>query len=602
MAAATASRKTDQAESPAAWPPLPAALRRAEPAPGAPIRLLAAAGAMPGARLPLAMADVVAVLWTRALKFDAADPNWPDRDRFVLSDDHDALLQDALLRLTGEAPAPAATPREHGHPGSHGQGVAIAIGLALAERMLAARFGRSLADHRTWVVTAEPDLASGLGHEAISLAGELRLGRLAVLHDAGQAPIADLAKRFHAAGWAVRTTDGHDPAAIAAALAFAVRSRRPSLICCHTSPAAAAPSALAAEDTGDRWRAASQRGATARRAWLKRLAQHPQRPDFERALHGRRPDEWRDILAALPPRGAGSPGASTASENRRVLDALLAAVPEMLTSATSPAPAAARATGHDAYRSRRLGFGAREHGMAAAMNGLALHGGWLPVGRTAAGDALRPALRQAALLRRQVIHLLTADDAPGTQGPPHTENLASLRAIQGVLVFRPADAAETFAAWELALRRADAPSVIVLSDQPAPPLPRAIAAPGHGSPTSRGGYLVIEPAERRAVTLIATGPEVAVALQAQAALAAEGFAVAVVSLPCWELFARQDAAYRSRVLGTAPRIGIETACGFGWERWLGSDGRFIGSAAADAHFSIPPDAVIEAVRAVAARI
>jgi transketolase len=573
------------------------------PPAGEAIRRLAA---IDGAHPKLTMADVVGLLWTTLLKFDAADPGWPDRDRFVLCADPGGLLLRTLLRLTGHASAdhPAGFPPIQIKGGPNGQALATTIGLALAERMLAARFGRSLVDHRTWVVASEPDLGGGLSHEAICLAGELRLGRLAVLYDATDAPPTDLAKRFNAAGWAVRDIGGHDTAAVASALSFAQRGRRPSLIVCrthesgHATPLAPRADTVAKlpEDLLRGWSKAGQRGAAARRAWLKRLAQHPLRAEFERAQSGRRPDEWRDAVAALRPDGTS-----------HALDALLQAVPELL-GCTADRAAETPAHGHDPYRARRLGFGRREHGMAAAMNGMALHGGWLPVGRSpaCASDALRPALRLAAITRQQVIHLVTpSDQETGEDRPaqPPAEHLAGLRAIPDVMVFRPADAAETIECWELALRRADGPCVIFLPDQPVPPLPRA----GTDNHTARGGYVLIEPAERRRATLIATGPEVAVALAAQAALAADGLPVAVVSLPCWEAFAAQDDAYRALVLGSAPRIGIEAACGFGWERWLGTEGRFIGSTGMGApaglynHFGITPDTVIAAVRALAGR-
>jgi transketolase len=601
MAATAPRAEPARTDAPPSWQLLARGTGRAAgvggPPAGEAIRRLAVPSDRPAPGI--AMADVVGLLWTTLLKFDAADPGWPDRDRFVLCGDPGGLLLRTLLGLTGHAGAdhPAGFPPSQIEGGPNGQALATAIGLALAERMLAARFGRSLVDHRTWVVVSEQDLAGGLSHEAICLAGELRLGRLAVLYDAADAPPGDLAKRLNAAGWAVRDIGGHDTAAIASALSFAQRSHRPSLIVCRTHDAGrttprADTIAHLPEDLLRGWAKAGQRGAAARRAWLKRLAQHPLRAEFERAQSGRRPDEWRDALAALRPDGTS-----------QALDALLQAAPELL-GCTAETPA----HGHDPYRARRLGFGRREHGMAAAMNGIALHGGWLPVGRspTCASDALRPALRLAAITRQQVIHLVTpSDQQTGEDRPaqPPAEHLAGLRAIPDVMVFRPADAAETIECWELALRRADGPCVIFQPDRTLPPLPRA----GADNQTARGGYVLIEPAERRRATLIATGPEVAVALAAQAMLAADGLPVAVVSLPCWEAFAAQDDAYRALVLGSAPRIGIEAACGFGWERWLGTEGRFIGSTGMSGpsglynHFGITPDTVIAAVRALAGR-
>ena len=593
--------------------------------------------------LPMGMADAATVLWTRFHAFDAADPRWPDRDRFVLSAGHGAMLLYALLHLTGhdgmgiaelqrfrQLHSPAAGHPEFGeHPaietttGPLGQGIGTAVGMALAERLMAARFGRSLVDHRTWVIASDGDLMEGISHEAASLAGHLRLDKLTVLWDdnevsidghTGLAHSDDQLKRFAAYGWAVRRVDGHDEAQVAAALSLALRSKKPMLIACRTviglgaptnagsaarhgaplgeAEAQAAKAALGwsyapfmvPDGVAEQWRAAGARGARRRRAWLKRLARHPQRAEFERVMAGQLPGNFHETVAALRAELAETrPRLATRAASRRVLEALVPALPELvggsadltgsnLTQVKGMAPVVA-----GGYGGRYVHYGIREHGMAAAMNGMALHGGVIPYGGTffVFSDYMRPALRLAALMRRRVIHVMTHDSIGlGEDGPTHqpVEHLASLRAMPNLFVFRPADAVETAECWDLALRRADGPSLLVLSRQALPAL-RADAAENR---CARGGYVLAEADGPRRATLIATGSEVAIAMAARAALAGEGLPVAVVSLPCWELFAAQDRTWREGVLGGAPRIGVEAGSGFGWERWLGSDGVFIG--------------------------
>ncbi len=579
------------------------------------------------AGLPLGMADAATVLWTRFHSYDAADPQWPDRDRFVLSAGHGAMLLYALLHLTGHEGmgvaelqrfrrlhSPAAGHPAYGeHPaieattGPPGQGVATAVGMALAERMLAARFGRSLVDHRTWAIACDADLTAGVSHEAACLAGELRLERLTVLWDDSRAAETaedaacagdDVLRRFAACGWAVKRVDGHDAAQVTAALSMALRSRKPTLIACRTalgldepgSPATVRaalgwdhPPFAVPEGLAVHWRAAGLRGARRRRGWLKRLARHPQRAEFERVMAGQPPAGLHEVLAALRATlAAEAPSVPTRAASRRVLEALLPVVPELAggaadpTGATMTQPRGAMPVAPGSYSGRFVRYGAREHGMAAAMNGMALHGGVIPFGGAllAFSDALRPALRLAAMMRRRVIHVLTHDGIGlGEDGATHqpVEHLAGLRALPNLFVFRPADAMETAECWDLALRRADGPSVLALSRQTLPALRRDAGE----NRCARGGYVLAEADGPRRATLIATGSEVAIALAARDLLAAEGIAVAVVSLPCWELFARQEAGYRAGVLGGVPRIGIEAASSFGWERWLGASGAFI---------------------------
>ena len=622
--------------------------------------------------LPMGMADVATVLWTRFLKFDAADPHWPDRDRFVLSGGHGSMLLYALLHLTGHAgmeteqlrrfrqlhSAAAGHPEYGEHPaietttGPLGQGFATAVGMAIAERMLAARYGRSLVDHRTWVFAGDGDLMEGISHEAASLAGHLRLDRLCVLFDDNNISIDgdtslscsdDVLRRFTALGWATRRINGHDPEEIASALSWATRSRKPTLIACrtiiglgaptkagtagvHGAPLGAAEAAAAKQALGWTaapfeipeeialpWREAGQRNAGTRRTWLKRLTRHPMRAEFERTQAGKLPESWHHAMAAYKAEIAESkPKLATRQSSQKALEVLVPAIPELvggsadLTGSNLTLVKAMGSVTPGQFGGRYIHWGVREHGMAAAMNGIALQRGLIPYGGTffVFTDYLRPALRLAALMRQRVIHVLTHDSIGlGEDGPTHqpVEHLASLRAMPNLLVLRPADALETAECWEIALRNADGPSALVLSRQALPALRTSAAE----NSSARGGYVLAEANGPRAATLIATGSEVSIAMQARDSLAAEGIEVAVVSLPSWELFGRQSEEYRANVLGEAPRFGIEAAGGFGWERWLGQDGVFIGlngfgaSAPAEVlyeHFGITPAAIGAAVK------
>ncbi|WP_419730565.1 transketolase-like TK C-terminal-containing protein [Lichenicola sp.] len=619
------------------------------------------------------MEAAAAVLWSRFLRFDVADPRWPDRDRFVLSSGRFMPLLRALLRLTGHEDVGARC--GHGqHPaietavGPPGQGFATAVGMAMAERALAGRFGRTLVDHRTWVLACESDLAAGVSLEAAALAGQMRLDKLVVLFDAhaandeamqagasgGSGPEA--MTRFAACGWAVRRVDGSDPEAIAAAIAGALRVRRPTLIACHAgSQPAPAPADHELPHSSDAWLGIGMRGAGARRGWLRRLARHRLRQEFERAGRAVLPATWQQAwtqswtrsqatqppghqpgqpaglqqelsrMMATPP--APGPVAGTLAAGRQGLALLCGLLPEMVTLHSSAGagvggglPDTLRAMGLADRPARHLACGVQEHGMAALTNGLSLHGGLRPVlgASFVSIDRMRPALRLAALMGQPVIYLLTDDGlALGEDGAgwQPVEQLASLRAMPDVSVFRPADTAEVVACWELALRHTGGPSLIALCPRP---LPQTQAQPpaqsswngsrpaaGSRIGCARGAYVLSPASGPRQVTLIATGPEVAVALAAQALLEESGVAVAVVSLPCWELFSAQPASYRDDVLGEVPRIGIEAASGFGWERWLGQGGVFIGmdgfgaAASADTlyrHFGITPEAVAARVR------
>jgi transketolase len=626
--------------------------------------------------MPMGMADVATVLFTRFLKFDAADPSWPDRDRFVLSAGHGSMLIYALLHLTGTGNLGiddlkafrqwgSRTPGhpEYGHTlgvetttGPLGQGLATAVGMALAERLAAARFGEDLVDHYTYVIAGDGCLMEGISHEAISLAGHLGLSKLIVLFDDNSISIDgatslscsdDQLARFAASGWSVRRVDGHDPAAVEEAIAIERETSRPSLIACrtvigfgapnrqgtekvHGAPLGADEAAAARQALGwphpafhvpepvlAAWRAAGTRGWRQHAAWKARLSQAS--PAAREALGRERPAVPASCRAALERLvaefAAEKPKIATRQASQRVVDAIVPAFPALvggsadlthsnLTKAKSHKPV----TPGD-FSGGYVHYGIREHGMAAAMNGLALHGGFVPYGGTflAFADYNRPAIRLAALMSQRVIHAMTHDSIGlGEDGPTHqpVEHVASLRAIPNVLVFRPADAIETAEAWACALAAENRPSVLCLSRQALP----AFRTQESDNRTARGAYVVVEPEGGRDVTLIATGSEVSLALEASCRLAGEGIRAAVVSAPCLDLFREQDAAYRAAVLGTAPRVGVEAGLDTDWARWLGPDGIFIGmtgfgaSAPAEVlfrEFGITADAVAEAGRRLA---
>jgi transketolase len=593
--------------------------------------------------MPMGMADVTTVLFNRFLKFDPADPAWPDRDRFVLSAGHGSMLLYALLHLTGYGQVTleeiknfrqwgAATPGhpEYGHTqgvetttGPLGQGLATAVGMALAERLLAARFGAGLVDHYTYVLAGDGCLMEGISHEAMSLAGHLRLNRLIVLFDDNRISIDgatslscsdDQIARFKAAGWWVESVDGHDAEAVAEVIAAAREADRPAFIACrtvigygapskqgtegaHGSPLGAADIAAARAAFGwpaapfevpapvrAAWADAGARGGAARAAWEGRLAAAPDQAAFMAAQAGEVSADAQGALAGITARFADeAPKIATRQASKLVLDALAPAMPNLLggsadlthsnlTHAKGQAPVRP-----GEFAGSYIHYGIREHGMAAAMNGIALHGGFVPYGGTflAFSDYSRPAIRLAALMGIRVIHVMTHDSIGlGEDGPTHqpVEHVPSLRNIPNLLVFRPADAVETAEAWGCALASRHSPSVLCLTRQAVAPLDRRQATAG----VAEGAYVLREPETGRDVTLIATGSEVGIALAAADLLAVDGIDAAVVSAPCFEIFARQPLAYRRAVLGTAPRIGVEAAVEGSWMRWLGEDGAFVG--------------------------
>ncbi|HLZ83406.1 MAG TPA: transketolase [Caulobacteraceae bacterium] len=625
--------------------------------------------------MPMGMADVATVLFTRFLKFDPEIPGWPDRDRFVLSAGHGSMLLYSLLHLTGYPGMTigeierfrqlgSKTPGhpEHGHTvgvetttGPLGQGLGASVGMALAERMLAARFGAELVDHHTYVVAGDGCLMEGISHEAIDLAGHLRLGRLIVLWDdngisidgpTSLATSTDQVKRFAASGWHVQAIDGHDPSAIARALRKAKADPRPSMIACRTTIGFGAPtkagtegahgSALGpAEVAATRealgwphapfvvpaeilatWRKAGRPGARARAAWEERLAASPARERFADALAGRLPAQVEiDLMAHAAELVESRPNIATRKASENALNVINAATDLTvggsadLTHSNFTITKGMTSVTADDFTGRYIRYGVREHGMAAAMNGLAVHGGFVPYGGTflVFADYARGAIRLAALMKQRVIYVLTHDSiGVGEDGPTHqpVEHLASLRAMPNLIVMRPADAVETAECYAAALAERNAPSALALSRQNLPTL--RLAADGVNR-SARGAYVLREARGRRAATLLATGSEAHIAVAAAETLATEGVDVAVVSMPSWELFERQPQAYQDEVLGDAPRIGVEAALRFGWDRWIGPEGVFVGMAgfgesapggALFAHFGLTAEAVAAAARAV----
>ncbi len=595
--------------------------------------------------MPMGMADVATVLWTKFLKYDAARPDWADRDRFVLSAGHGSMLLYSLLHLTGFK---AMTMKEienfrqwgsktPGHPeyghtpgvetttGPLGQGLATAVGMAMAERSLAARYGADLVDHRTWVVAGDGCLMEGVSHEAISLAGRLKLAKLTVLFDDNNVTIdgaatisetGDQMARFKAAGWAVKAVDGHDQGAIRRAMAWAIKQDKPSLIACRTKISKGAgakeadphshgytlfdkeavdaraamgwtlPPFEMPDDVVKAWRAAGRKGGRARRAWELRAKASPQREALHRALRGEFTEDAFDGLEAHIAALASSPSANaTRVWSGEALERLVPAIPEMiggsadLTGSNNTQVKGAKAFDHPDYAGGYVHYGVREHGMAAAMNGMAVHGGVIPFSGTflAFADYSRPAIRLGALMGARVIHVMTHDSIGlGEDGPTHqpVEHLAALRAIPNLLVFRPADGIETAECWRAALEHRQTPSIMALSRQKTPAVR---LAPADRNLSAHGAYELAAATGDAQVSLFASGTEVAIALGARDMLQAAGIGCRVVSTPCWELFETQGADYRTEVIGGSPvRIAVEAGVRQGWERFIGEDGGFIG--------------------------
>ena len=626
--------------------------------------------------LPMGMADVATVLFSRFLKFDPFAPDWPDRDRFVLSAGHGSMLLYSLLYLTGypdigiddirrfrQLGSPCAGHPEYGHAagietttGPLGQGISNAVGMALAERILNTRFGDALVDHRTYVIASDGDLMEGVSHEAISIAGHLRLSKLIVLFDNNHISIdgptslsetGDQRKRFEAAGWNTDACDGQDAADVYRALAGAQSSDRPVMIACKTTIGFGAPTkagtakahgeALGADEVaGARknlswpfppftipddiladWREIGQRGKVAREEWLARKSGNKAK-EFD-ALLGELPAALAPAILQLKRKlSEEKPSIATRKASETALDVINPIV-------TNTIGGSADLTGSNNTRSkdmspikpgdysgRYIHYGVREHGMAAAMSGMSLHGGIIPYGGTflVFSDYCRPSIRLASLMGIRVVYVMTHDSIGlGEDGPTHqpVEQLAALRAIPNLLVFRPADAVETAECWDIALHEKKRPSLLALTRQN---LPTVRVAHQDDNLCARGAYELADAAGAR-VTFLATGSEVEIALKARELLAAERIPARVVSMPCLDLFEEQSSEYRQTILGPGTaKVAIEAASPMGWERYTGPHGKFVGMHTFGAsapykdvykHFHITPEAAVEAAKAALAQ-
>jgi len=625
--------------------------------------------------LPMGAADIATVLFTRFLKFDATAPHWADRDRFILSAGHGSMLLYSLLHLTGYEDITIDEikrfrqlgSRTAGHPeygfaagiemttGPLGQGIATSVGMALAERLLAAQFGDKIVDHHTYVLASDGDLMEGISQEAVALAGHLKLGKLIVLYDDngisidGPLSLSDSTnqlKRFEASNWHVMGVDGHDPAAIAAAIEAAKSDERPSLIACRTIIGFGAPkkqgtsgvhgSPLGAEeiaaarqalgwtdepfvipaDVRDMWRIAGIRACKQRRAWEEAVEalDLETRAEFERRLRGDLPAGFGGAIQKLKEKIAKErPKIATRVASQNALEVINTVVPETVGGSADLTPSNnTRAGGLKEvtptdYSGRYIHYGIREHGMAAAMNGIALHKGFIPYGGTFLifSDYCRPSIRLSALMHQRVVYVMTHDSIGlGEDGPTHqpVEQLASLRAVPNLLVMRPADAMETAECWQIALEHKTGPSLLALTRQNLPLLRQAADAENL---SARGAYEIAPVDGDAEVVIFASGSEVEIAVAAKDLLDKSGHKTRVVSVPCFELFEQQSAEYRSQVLGTEKiRVAIEAAVSMGWERFIGADGIFIGMHGFGAsgpyqelykHFGITADAAVEAV-------
>jgi transketolase len=626
--------------------------------------------------LPMGAADIATVLFTQFLKFDPADPAWPDRDRFVLSAGHGSMLLYAVLHLLGYPAMTideikrfrrlgSLTPGhpEHGHTpgvetttGPLGQGLANAVGMAIAERHLAALFGPEIVNHRVYVLASDGDLMEGLSQEAIALSGHLMLNKLIVFHDDNGISIdgplrltdsVDQVRRFAAAGWAASRIDGHDPDAIAAAIEAAQGSDRPSLIACRTTIGFGAPtragsekshgSPLGAEEIAGarqqlgwsaapfevpadilaQWRTAGQRGNDERAAWTDRVERLPAaaRGEFQRRIAGTlAPERMVAAIDTLKRNLAVAPQeVATRRASEIALEELVPAIPELmggsadLTGSNNTRPIGMAVFSNDDHSGRFIHYGVREHAMAAAMNGMALHGGIIPYSGTflVFSDYCRPALRLAALMGLRVIHVMTHDSIGlGEDGPTHepVEHLAALRAMPNLTVFRPCDAVETAECWQLALEALQNPSVIALTRQNLPQMRRERSDENR---CAAGAYEIVPaPHGKPTVSLFATGSEVSIAAEARQILGDRGVPTRVVSVPCFERFLAAPADVRRAIIGQAPvRIGVEAAVRQGWDEIIGADGIFIGMSGFGAsapyrdlynHFGITAAAIADA--------
>ena len=624
--------------------------------------------------LPLGFADVATLLFQEFIRFDASAPDWADRDRLVLSAGHGSMLLYSLLYLTGY---PGMTIDEiknfrqlgsktPGHPefghtvgvetttGPLGQGLANAVGMAIAERHLNARFGDDLVNHRTYVIAGDGCLMEGISQEAITLAGHLRLRNLIVLFDDNAVTIdgstnlsdsTDQLKRFRASGWNTARVDGHNMDAVRGAILSAQDTDRPSIIACKTiigygakiagtGPAHGGPYGadevttvrtalewshepfVVPDNVLNEWRKIGTQGVKHRQAWEKRLNASPKKAEFEDSIKGKLPAGISAAITEHKKKIAEAPKAdATRKWSGAALEVLTGMIPEMvggsadLTGSNNTRTAAAKAPlTPENYGGRYVHWGIREHAMAAAMNGMALHGGVIPYSGTflVFSDYSRPAIRLGALMGQRVIHVMTHDSiGVGEDGPTHQpiEHVASLRMIPNLTVFRPCDGVETAEAWEIAVQKTDGPSLIALTRQNLQPARKTHVAENL---VAKGGYVLVPATKPEKVVLVATGSEVEIALDAQAKLEAEGIGARVVSLPCFSLFAEQTAKYREETLGgKLPRVAVEAGVRDGWDRWIGPEGGFVGMTGFGAsapykalykHFGITAEAVVKVAK------
>ena len=633
--------------------------------------------------MPMGMADVATVLFDKHLSFDASAPDWPNRDRFILSAGHGSMLLYSLLHLTGYADmtleqvknfrqlgAITAGHPEYGHAkgietttGPLGQGIANAVGFAMAEEFLRAKWGKKIIDHYTYCIAGDGCLMEGISQEALALAGRQELSRLIVLFDDNGITIdgnvsmsdrTDQKARFAASGWDVFECDGHDPEAIDAAITAAKASSGPAMVACKTHIALGS----SAQDTGKGhgaltdpqvvadtkaaygwshgafeipaelktwWEAVGAKGAEARAAWEETFAamSGAKQAEFTRAFAGEMPKKLSATIKALKKQiSEEQPKVATRKASQLALEVINMVAPETLGGSADLTGSNLTKTGDlgvfssEDRKGRHVHYGIREHGMAAAMNGMILHGGVKPYGGTffTFTDYARPAMRLSALMEIAPVYVMTHDSiGVGEDGPTHqpVEHLAMLRATPNMNVFRPADAVETAEAWELALTTTKTPSVLTLSRQG---LPTVRTEHKTKNLTAQGAYVLADADGKRQALLMATGSEVAIAMAARDLLQAEGIGTRVVSMPCWELFEEQDEAYRRRVLPGGPvRVAVEAAIRFGWDRWLyGERGKrekggfvgmhgFGGSAPAGelyAHFGITAEGVAAKVKSL----
>jgi transketolase len=624
--------------------------------------------------LPMGCADIATVLFTKVMKFDPTDSKWPDRDRFVLSAGHGSMLLYSSLYLLGYEDMTIEQIKNFrqlgsktaGHPEYHfaqgietttgplGQGIGNAVGMAVAEAKLAAEFGPDIVDHHTWCLVGDGCLMEGISQEAISLAGHLKLHKLVVIWDnnsitidgaVSNADSTDQVARFKACQWNVIEIDGHDQAAIEAALLDAKKSDKPTMIAAKTIIGFGAPkkqgtekvhgAALGAEELAaakanlgitypafeipaeilDTWRAAGTRSQNIRGEWRSRLAANENKAEFERRMAGILPAGFADAMAAhIKKLTVDQPKVASRKASQMALEVITKAIPEVqagsadlthsnLTNTPDTKPFQA-----DNYSGRYMMYGIREHVMAAAMNGIALHGGLIPYGGTfmCFTDYARPAIRLSAIMGQRVIYVMTHDSIGlGEDGPTHqpVEHLSALRAIPDLLVFRPADAVETAECWQIALETADHPSILALSRQNLPTVRTEYTAENK---SAKGAYTLVGDAKADAV-IFATGSEVAIAIDAYKQLTEQGIKARVVSVPSMELFAKQSEAYQDEIIGKGvARVAIEAGIKMSWDHILGRKGRFVGMHGFGAsgpiealyeHFGITAKAVVEAVTA-----